>query len=132
MKHCVDDIYVPEFPCISVFSVLFRVSIEQQRNSYNTENHRRHGNTRKGCMKNTSYEPTSSKISELLGSEKRRWISMQAVSNSSVLQPMRSAARKRMLRAAFAVVSMSIPISFWILAALMIVRISAKSEAKRS
>ena len=57
---------------------------------------------------------------------------MQDVPNGSVPQPMRSAARKRMLRAAFAVVSMSIPISFWILAVLMRFRISASALTRQS
>ena len=57
---------------------------------------------------------------------------MQDVSNGSVLPPMRSVARKRMLRAAFAVVSMSIPISFWILAAVMRLRMSASALTRQS
>ena len=57
---------------------------------------------------------------------------MQAVSNVSVLQPMRSAARRRMLRAAFAVVSMSIPISFWAPEAVMRCKMPASALTRQS
>ena len=57
---------------------------------------------------------------------------MQAVSNASVLQPMRSAARRRMLRAAFAVVSMSIPISFWAPEAVMRCKMPASALTRQS
>ena len=57
---------------------------------------------------------------------------MQAVSNAYSAHPILSAARKRMLRAAFAVVSMSIPIWFWILAALIRFRMSASALTRQS